>query len=94
MKFLRIAIMTIALAGCASQQNRDLLAKYQFDCTQGILAACNAVPVQEQINKDEANHNAAKTAAVLILLPLLALAAAASARYSQPDYLLVPVRRY
>lgn len=88
MRHLITGLLVLALAGCASEQNQQLLAHYLWECQQGDQWSCDAVPVQQRINQDEATANAARTAAVILLLPL-AIAGAAYAD-SGPHYHYYP----
>ena len=76
---LGLASALCCLAGCASDANRQLLANDRLGCARGNTSDCDAVPVQEKINQDEANANALKAVAIGILLPLAVVAAAAAA---------------
>jgi hypothetical protein len=74
----------LVLSGCASQANQQLLASYQDACSRyGTPSDCHAALEQEAINKDEAKSNALKIVGALLLIPLVAVAAAAQAREDQ-----------
>jgi hypothetical protein len=89
-RYIVIALALTLLSGCASEGNRQLLASYQRGCFAGDPQACEAVPVQQAINSDEAASNSMKVLGALLLIPLVALAAASA---SQPDYVVyVPYR--
>lgn len=92
MKKLTTTLAILAmLAGCASPENRAALTMLQQNCSLGHQGACDQIPLQEQINHDEATANAGRAALIMLLLPIAILAAAYSNPY--PDtYVVVPVR--
>lgn len=79
-------LLAVALAGCASQANRDMLASDEMSCNAGDQAACAQIPVQQKINNDEASANALTAVGIAILLPLAIVAEAAAENHDQPQY--------
>jgi hypothetical protein len=73
-----ILALSLAITSCASPENQALLANYQRGCALGDRNSCTLVPVQQQINSDEATKNA--LLGILIApLAILAIGAAAAA---------------
>jgi hypothetical protein len=69
---------SLILAGCASAENRAMLARMERNCAAGFQQACANARVQQKINDDEASANAWTAVGVGILLPLAIVGAAAS----------------
>jgi hypothetical protein len=86
-KFLAVLLSGSALlAGCASDYNQALLANDRLRCNSGDQIACEAVPVQEKINHDEAVANGFKVVGAVLLLTAAGVADAAANRNSSVCY--------
>jgi hypothetical protein len=87
MKRTALALLASAtlLTSCASDANVQKLADLKLDCAAGNAWACPLIPVQEQINHDEANSNALTAVGVVLVgIPLAILAGAAVAPHPPP----------
>jgi hypothetical protein len=74
-----LVLVVAMLAGCASDASIARLGQLQSACTVGNQKACQLIPVQQQINHDEATSNGWKAVGIALLVPLLVLGAAAAA---------------
>jgi hypothetical protein len=78
--FAVAVLAIIPLVACASSENRAKLAMYESNCARGDKPSCDLLPYKRSINQDEAVKNGFVGAAVVVLLPIIALGAVAEAR--------------